>query len=76
MVGEPGRQAIFAAPGTVEEAMRIALTVEQAEKLEKRHGVFFVDPGVKKPDLSHKGCHSGMEPQGHEKVDQSTQRRR
>jgi hypothetical protein len=73
LAGEPGKQARYAAPCTVQEALRIAPTVEQAEKLEKRHGVFFVELGVKKSYLGHKGCRSGTEPQGHEKADQSTQ---
>jgi hypothetical protein len=73
IAGEPGKQARYAALCTVQEALRIALTVEQAEKLEKRHGVFFVEPGVKKPYLGHKGCRSGTQPQGHKKADQGTQ---
>jgi hypothetical protein len=64
IVGEPGKRTRYAAPSTVQEALRIALTVEQAENLEKSEkqpGVFFVETGVEKTYV------------GREKVDRSTQ---
>jgi hypothetical protein len=40
--GTPGKQTRFAAPPNMQEALKIAMSVEQAERLERRVGAFYV----------------------------------
>jgi hypothetical protein len=51
LAGTTGRQARYASPCTVQEAMKIASSVEQAEKLETLQGIF---PSTKNPETSHR----------------------
>jgi hypothetical protein len=44
--------------------------MEQAKKLEKRHGVFLIE---QKAQMGHKGCHNRAEPQARALVDQAVQ---
>jgi hypothetical protein len=64
LAGQPGKQTRYVAPSTVQEALKIALLLEQEEKLEKLPGVFLI---------GHQGCHNGAEPQGRALVDQGVQ---
>jgi hypothetical protein len=66
LAGQPGRQTRYVTLGTIQEALKIALLVEQAEKLEKHHGVFLIE---QKAQIGHKGA----EPQGRALVDQAVQ---
>jgi len=43
IVGTAGRQIRYASPATVEEALRIAVTVSQAEIQEARDSAFYLD---------------------------------
>jgi hypothetical protein len=43
LVGEPGRQVKYANPSTMEQALRIALTVEQAQKQERFNETFMLN---------------------------------
>ena len=42
-IGTPGRQVRFSLPKNMEEALRIAVTVQQAELQERRNELFYVD---------------------------------
>jgi len=46
IVGTAGRQVRFISPATVEEALRIAMTVSQAEIQEARDSAFYLDTEV------------------------------
>ena len=43
LTGTPGRQVRFSLPKNMEEALRIAVTVQQAELQERRNETFYVD---------------------------------
>ena len=43
LTGTPGRQVRFSLPKNMEEALRIAVTVKQAELRERRNETFYVD---------------------------------
>ena len=43
LTGTPGRQVRFSWPKNMKEALRIALTVQQAELQERRNETFYVD---------------------------------
>ena len=45
ILGTAGRQIRYASPATVEEALRIAVTVSQAEIQEARDSAFYLDTG-------------------------------
>jgi hypothetical protein len=53
LAGTPGRQVRFALPGTVEEALKIATTVAQAEIQERSHESFYSDAAV--PEITPAG---------------------
>jgi hypothetical protein len=46
ILGKAGRQVRFTSPATVEEALRIAVTVSKAEILEARDSAFYLDAEV------------------------------
>jgi len=46
ILGTPGREVRFASPATVEEALRIAVTVSQAEIQEARDNAFYLNTEV------------------------------
>jgi hypothetical protein len=48
LFGTPGKQARYAAPSDMKEALKIALSVEQAERLERRVAAFYVSPQVRR----------------------------
>jgi hypothetical protein len=70
IAGQPGKQTRYRAPNTVQEALKIALSVEQAEAVEERPGVFLIGRDAHKGPI---GGHTGVEPQGRKTVDQAVQ---
>ena len=52
LMGTTGREVRMRAPVTTEEAVRIAITIEQAELQERRNNTFYMDSGV---DISPSG---------------------
>jgi hypothetical protein len=48
LFGTPGKRARYAAPSDMMEALKIALSVEQAERLERRVAAFYVAPQVRR----------------------------
>jgi hypothetical protein len=48
LFGTPGKQARYAATSDMKEALKIALSVKQAERLESRLAAFYVAPHVRK----------------------------
>jgi hypothetical protein len=70
IAGQPGKQMRYRASNTVQEALKIALPVEQAEAVEERPGVFLVGRNVHKSPI---GGHIGAEPRDRKTVDQAVQ---
>jgi len=52
LFGTPGKQTRFAAPPNMQEALKIAISVEQAERLERRVGAFYVAAEEKRHRMS------------------------
>jgi hypothetical protein len=53
LTGTPGSQVRFPMPGTIEEALKIAITVAQAEAQERRNDAFYLGTGI--PEISPSG---------------------